>query len=284
MRDCVLVGFDGSDASRDAMEWAVDEADLRGLRLEILTATARPLFEAHIGQGDTMLEDTVAKALDDVRYTALRRRPDVRVTTRVSPDLPSGALIAERSDVALRVVGIRGRGALPGSKVGSVAYQVAAHAPGPVAVIGGEPADAPDEREVVVGVDGVRDAQVPLAAAYTEARVRKARIRAVHTWRYPVAMAPGDMMFPVYDRAAAERDEARQLAEALAGWKADDPDQVYIDEVEHAGAVETLAARSAGADLLVVGARGRFGFPMLALGSIAHGVLHHARCPVLIAR
>lgn len=284
MTDCVLVGVDGSDASLNALDWAVDEAALRGLRVEILTATERPLYEAFILATDAEYEAFMNRRTDAARAAAHDRRPGVDVTTTVSGDFPTTALIAKRADVALRVVGIRGRGAIPGSKLGSVAYQVAAHAPGPVVVVGDEPAAATGRDEVLVGVDGARDAQVPLAAAYLEAQARGDRIHAVHTWRYPVAMAPGDMMFPIYDRAAAERDEERQLAEALAGWMADDPDQVYVPEVRHAAAVETLATLSAGADLLVVGARGRFGFPLLALGSVAHGVLHHARCPVLIAR
>ena len=284
MEDRILVGVDGSAASMTALGWAVDEAALRGLRVEALMATGRPLFDTYATDAYDAYAAAVRRKLVGIGDTARTRRPGVTVDTCVSADLPANALIAKRAGVALRVVGITGRGALPGSKIGSVAYHVAAHAPGPVVVVGGEPVSVSGRREVLVGVDGVRDAQIPLKAAYTEAQARHARIRAVHTWRYPVAMAPGDMLFPVQDMAIAEDGERRQLAEALAGWKADDPDQTYLAEVHHAGAVETLSQLSAGAELLVVGARGRFGFPLLALGSVAHGVLHHARCPVLIAR
>jgi len=284
MEDRVLVGVDGSDASIAALEWAVDEAALRGLRAEVLMATGRPLFESYAADVHDAFAEAVQHQLNGFRDLVRDRHPGMEIDTFVSPDLAANALIAKRADVALRVVGITGRDALPGAEIGSVAYQVAAHAPGPVVVVGGEPTPVTGEREVLVGVDGARDAQVPLKAAYVEAQARHARIRAVHTWRHPAAMAPGDMMFPVYDEAVAEQAEERGLAEALTGWKADDPGQTYLAEVHHAGAVETLTHLSATADLLVVGARGRFGFPLLALGSVAHGVLHHARCPVLIAR
>lgn len=283
MEDCVLVGVDGSEPSLAALEWAADEAALRGLRVEVLRSTSRPLFEPYANQAYESFERAVRKTLEKARDGIRVRHPDVPVTITVSADFPAPALIAKRADVLLRVVGLNGRGALPGAKIGSVAYQVAAHAPGPVVVVGDEPGAA-GEREVLVGVDGARDAQVPLKAAYIEAQARGARIRAVHTWRHASALAPGDMLYPVHDRAVIEKDEERQLAEALAGWKADDPDQTYIAEVREAGAVDTLSRLSATADLLVVGARGRFGFPLLALGSVAHGVLHHAHCPVLIAR
>jgi len=284
MGDRVLVGVDGSNASITAMKWAVDEAALHGLSVELLMATGRPLFESYGSDAHDAFVKAVQGRLEAARDVAREHHPGVPVETFASPDLPAAALIATRPEVALRVVGIAGRGALPGSKIGSVAYQVAAHAPGPVVVVGGEPAPVSGDREVVVGVDGARDAEVPLRAAYAEAQARHARVRAVHTWRHPAAMFPGDMTLPVYGEDVAQRAEERQLAEALAGWKADDPDQEYLAEVHHAGAVETLARLSATAELLVVGARGRFGFPMLALGSVAHGVLHRARCPVLIAR
>lgn len=284
MEDRVLVGVDGSDASIAALDWGLDEAALRGLRVEVLMAAGRPLFDTYATDAYDAYDAAIRRKLAAISDTARVRHPDVTVDMCVSADLPANALIAKRADVALRVVGITGRGALPGSKIGSVAYHVAAHAPGPVVVVAGEPADAADQREVLVGVDGARDARIPLKAAYVEAQARHARIRAVHAWRYPVALAPGDMLFPVQDTAIVEAEEERRLAEALAGWKADDPDQTYLAEVRHAGAVETLARLSATAELLVVGARGRFGFPLLALGSVAHGVLHHARCPVLIAR
>ena len=37
-------------------------------------------------------------------------------------------------------------------------------------------------------------------------------------------------------------------------------------------------------DLIVVGTRGRGGLERLVLGSVADGVVHHARCPVLVVR
>jgi nucleotide-binding universal stress UspA family protein len=44
----------------------------------------------------------------------------------------------------------------------------------------------------------------------------------------------------------------------------------------------TLCARSAGADLLVVGSRGHSGFAGLILGSVSTNCAHHSHRPVVI--
>jgi nucleotide-binding universal stress UspA family protein len=55
-------------------------------------------------------------------------------------------------------------------------------------------------------------------------------------------------------------------------------------EVVRGAAAAILAERSRHAQLLIVGARSHGGFDGLLLGSVSQHLLHHADCPVLIAR
>jgi len=144
----------------------------------------------------------------------------------------------------------------------------------------GEGADTP---VVVVGVDGSGHADAALAFALDEARLRHGMLRVVHAWQYlpmvaePMAALPAT---PFDELAAAARAVVDEAMVRVAGPGAVDvPVEVRIVE---GPAGTALLDASAGADLLVVGSRGRGGFAGLLLGSVSQQVTHHAHCPVVV--
>ncbi len=131
---------------------------------------------------------------------------------------------------------------------------------------------------IVVGIDGSEGSLAALAVARQEAALVGAGVEAVMAWDHLDQPGPE----PFDPHFSAEKAQA-WLDEVLAGVPADDGPPVTGRAVcGHPAAV--LLDAGAGADLLVVGARGHGGFLGLRLGSVSHKVLHHAPCPVLVCR
>ena len=85
--------------------------------------------------------------------------------------------------------------------------------------------------------------------------------------------------------------EAEELAElwyVKAGNMASDAGVKFMAEtiLDVASAADSIVnyAESKKADLIVIGTKGRTGLKRLLLGSVASGVVTHARCPVLVTR
>lgn len=140
-------------------------------------------------------------------------------------------------------------------------------------------------REIVVGVDGSPGAGHALgwAAAYAapgEQRLRLVHAHVPYSRQYPfdlTAAGPGLDAAEARGRAAAES----VLADAAARVRAE-ADVDVVTELVEGDAAQALLERSAGADLLVVGARGLGGFAGLLLGSVSQRCVQHASCPVVV--
>ncbi len=144
-RHAVVVGFDGSDTARAALEFGLEEARLRGLPLRVVCAWHYPLtgymgggFEPPGPRLDPGEMERVAEAELDAALEGLRGgREAVAVERRVREGAAAAALLEEARDATLLVVGSRGHGGFTGLLLGSVSQQCVAHAPCPVAVVHG---------------------------------------------------------------------------------------------------------------------------------------------------
>ncbi len=140
---------------------------------------------------------------------------------------------------------------------------------------------------IVVGVDGSDGSLQALRWAVDEARLRGARLVAVHAWLAPYApVMPGidePAMLPVdrqlIGQAADEALEAA-LREVGAADKGLEIERAVVDE----SPARALLDQAEGADLLVVGSRGHGRIAGALLGSISQQVAQHAPCPVVIVR
>jgi len=137
---------------------------------------------------------------------------------------------------------------------------------------------------IVVGVDGSAHARQALRFALSEAALRGARVDVVGSWAVPPLAATGVGLVPAFDLLRTELGDSTR--EVLAGELADAADAAAGVEVEQhvaqGDAAGALVEAAAGADLLVVGSRGRGGVTGTVIGSVSRACLHHAPCPVAV--
>lgn len=275
-RTAILVGIDGSTSSDHAVGWAADEAARFGKELHILHVLETPTKTAPGNTaGDTeSLVDSWNPVLRAGPDMALRRHPDLKVETMLIHDRSVANGLRHYADEATEVViGHRGRGGFAELLLGSTGLHLAGHFPSPVVVVRGR-ADQ-TAGEVVVGLDLIEDPAPALGHAFAAAGARSARLRGLHAWQPPASTVESGV-----DLQIAANTYRSDLAAALAPWRERHPDIKVIEDVVIGHPVEMLAMASANADLVVIGSRGR-SFP---LGSVSHGTIHHAHCPVTVVR
>jgi nucleotide-binding universal stress UspA family protein len=275
MTNPIVVGTDGSPSAERAVEWAAAEVARRRCGLHVVYA-AQPR-ECGLAFWDVeLLTEAGEHFLRRAAELAAKAVPDVPVTTELMFEAPGYALRERAGRAEQVVVGHRGRGGFTGLLLGSTSLALAGRTRCPLVIVRGGTGDERDE--VLAGVD-LRDeesAQV-LEYAFEAAALRGVWVRVVHTWEMPPALFNG--AYPVTVRQALTAAQNR-LAEAVAPWRARYPDVRVVEETPPGHPVEELVSRSGRADLLVVGCHRHGAGPHI--GSVSHGVIHHAACPVAV--
>uniref|UniRef100_A0AAU2K1Z1 Universal stress protein n=1 Tax=Streptomyces sp. NBC_00049 TaxID=2903617 RepID=A0AAU2K1Z1_9ACTN len=271
----IVVGIDPVREWRLPLAWAADEAHRRRLGLRLLVAVPPPHDIHHID------DEPRVRALSRAGSEALRagaawveqRRPDVETATALIEGIPVHAIGHLSGEAYMIVLGSRhlSRTAEIFS-AGSTVVPIAAQARCPVVVVGDSEHVTQRPPYVVVGVDGSDSSRAALALAFEEADLRGAALRAVAVWQPPV--------FSLHEEVALQ-GQRRMLSEATAGWSQKYPDVALAHEVPIGHPVEELAAAAEHALVVVVGRRGRGGYSGMRLGSVVHGLLHRAHCPVI---
>lgn len=135
----IVVGVDGSDHAEAALEFALEEAALRGASLRIVTAWELPSAVAVGGVFTPQVFDVFPQEAQAVLSKALARALELQPTVpregKVIEGPAAAALLEEARDAAIIVVGGRGRGGFANLLLGSVTQQVVHHASCPVVVV-----------------------------------------------------------------------------------------------------------------------------------------------------
>jgi nucleotide-binding universal stress UspA family protein len=287
----IVVGVDGSPASEQALRWAAAEAARRSAALEVVHAwmTPNPLNPPDYFTDPAPFEARGAEILHRAMASLAGLVGSGHVPADMRPVLvresAATALVQAAEEADLLVVGSRGRGGFSGLLLGSVSQTCVQRAPCPVAVIppgrGGE-----GHGRIVVGVDGSDPSYGALRWAAEAATLRNAELDIVNAYDALQVVMPMGLAAPGSDRGLLEQ-ASQSLLEEMAGRTIHEtgprPKAVELVPV-HTAATRTLLEAALGADLLVVGSRGRGGVRGLLLGSASQQCVHHAPCPVVVVR
>ncbi|GAA1220827.1 universal stress protein [Kitasatospora nipponensis] len=283
----VIVGVDDPASAGDAVDWAADEAQLRGVRLHLVHAWLWEPHQAPESLDAQALRRAGERVLSVMAQRAADRHPGLEISTGVVDSSARAALLALSGAAGPLVMGARGSGGFPGLLVGSTTLHVAAHAASPVVVVrglgGGAMAVGGGGRSgVVVGVDGREPSPGLLTFAFETARRRSLPLTALHTWSYPLALGPEHALPPVYEAGNVEAEEDRLLAGVLSDWRERYPDVPTSGQLVRSGPAKHLVDLSRTHRLVVVGRHGEPHGPVARLGSVSQAVVHHAHCPVVV--
>jgi nucleotide-binding universal stress UspA family protein len=284
-RPGIVVGVDGSPASRVAVDWGARDAAMRELPLTLVhvaDAVGAPWVRTPLPPGFGRWQqhrgrEFLAEAMQTADATGIESS-SVRVEMYYSATVPTLVDLSKGADLV--VMGRRAHGAL-GNFLGSVSSGVVQHARCPVAVIHDEdplmpnPAAAP----VLVAIDGSPTSELATAIAFEEASNRKVDLVALHAWSDAGLSDYTDLDWPAIEASADD-----VLTEQLAQWQERYPDVNVKRLVVSGRPAHRIIEHSEHAQLVVVGSHGRGGFAGMLLGSVSAAVVQSVRMPMIVAR
>jgi nucleotide-binding universal stress UspA family protein len=273
-----IVGVDGSDNSLHALEWAIDQAIGRAVRLVLLASWGAPVVTTGLFPEGVFMPDWYGLEQELARSTealaSARARDGVEIEARVAQGPAAQLLIEASRQSDLLVVGARGLGRVKGLVLGSVSQRCASHSSVPTAIISGNAPLGP-VRRAVVGFDGSPNARsaVDWALGFAGDRVAMSVVDAlaVAPWLHP---DDARRRFPD-EVEAAEKEFRENMAELDPGGRADHSFVLGDPRV-------ALARAAHEADLLVMGRRGRGAIGAFLIGSTTTWMLHNAACATVV--
>ena len=287
----VLCPVDFSDFSRHALAQAAALARWYGAKLTVLHIFVnRPSMDLPA----FVLEDEDRdRLLADVRALAEAVHVTAPFVVRVEEaELAHEAILAEAKALGadLLVLGSHGRSGFQQLFLGSVAEKVLRRAPCSTLVVPRRavPVEAASEvrfKRILCPVDFSESSLDGVATALGLALEADAQLTLLHVVEMPPPMSgTAEDLIVVQFTAALEKEAVKRL-EALIPDAARTYSTVETAVVDGRAHREILRQASEhDSDLIVMGVRGRGAIDRLVFGATTHGVLHAARCPVLVVR
>ena len=137
----IVVGVDGSESSRHALQWAAREAEAKGISVRVISTYAIPAIAmaepgfSYEPANVQELADYARKVVATEVAKASKAHPKVKFEAEVFEGSAAQALTEASARASMLVVGSRGHGGFVGLLLGSVSQQCVTHAHCPVVVV-----------------------------------------------------------------------------------------------------------------------------------------------------
>ncbi|MEU8248128.1 universal stress protein [Nonomuraea sp. NPDC048916] len=279
----VLVGYDESPGSEQALRWATEEARLRDLPVLVCHTWHWPYaFRPVVQQILEQVERVAATVVEDGVRRVRELDPGLEVRPLLAKGAPSAVLLQAACQAELVVLGSRGQGGFEDLRVGSAAVQVPAHSVRPVIVVRPTlPAILHDGVRIVAGVDGSPASRAAIEFAMEEAALRGGTVKAICCWWDPGTL-PGPDRLPFVDPQTIRKDVEVRFREAVSPLADRYPDVSVTTEFVAERPQRAMVEAAKGTTLLVLGNRGLGSAPSTLLGSVTQAVLSEAPCPIAV--
>ena len=274
----ILVGIDGSDRGRRALDWAVRFARVVGYDVHMLAVIDEAIANKAGVSVETIIE-TAESALEKKRQAALESYPDMSIQADVSVGDIVGVLADSAAMHDLIVLGSHHGHTIGETIGGAKGLRVSVSTSVPTVVV---PADWDAQQQgsgIVVGVgpdEAVSARAIDFAATF-EQPLELISAWGVPAWLERTAQTMGGGLAPVGEQRQIELDH--QLGRLAFEYPAL---QVTGRTVEDSSPSRALVEASKEASMLVMGTNSRNALGRTLFGSVTHSVLLNLKVPTVI--
>jgi nucleotide-binding universal stress UspA family protein len=304
----VLVAYDGSPQSKEALHWAIYFSRRIGAAVSAVKVFEPYLTESRwkeVGVAtDEMFEQFAAVQKKDLQLMEevkeLGRGQEIEITTAILQGHVARTLLeyAKTNGISMIVTGTRGYGAVKQLLLGSVTHGLVSLSDIPVMVVkkcpvvefAGGSLILTSMRKILVAYDGFPQSQAALNWAVEIAKLIDAKVTAVKVFEpFQVGMAYGMAESGNAPRTATRLHEMELMNEKLMTEAKELAKQQGLDittEILGGSVLESLLEYTAkhGFDIVTVGAQGHGVLDRLPLGSVPHGLVSLSPVPVMVVK
>lgn len=292
----IVVGVDFSDFSKVALRQAVRMAGRNQAKLHLLhvvqDSVVGDLQDALPGDTQNLAQEVRGAAMERLDQMVAEIGPEtegIEVATDVVVGTPLIEILRRVRDTSadLLILGVKGSTAR-GMGVGTLATKCVRRAAAKVMLV--HPDHGEQFKSVIACVDFSESSERVLEQAVRICSRDRAKLNLIHAyyppWKVLHYMAPTSQASPDYQKAY-QRLLTDRLNALMKPFEAEATDlEVECHLVECSEAVEGIVEfqKESGANLVVLGTRGRTGLRSLLLGTTAEKILQETKCSILAVK